>query len=73
MPKEFVVDMEETYPFGELGEVLNEDTKAVVRKALKFEGEEERAIIKQMVHFLKAARHESLINVERMLEGPGEV
>jgi hypothetical protein len=35
MPKEFVVVMEKMYPFGELGEVLAEDTKALVQKSLK--------------------------------------
>jgi hypothetical protein len=68
MPKEFIVDMANQYPFGELGEALSEGTKAIVKKTLKCSCENERDVIKQMVHFLKAAKHENLINVERILE-----
>jgi hypothetical protein len=35
MTQEFIVLMAEQYPFGELGEVLTEDTKALVKKTLK--------------------------------------
>lgn len=35
MPKEFLVPMAEQYPFGELGEVLTEETSVFVQKTLK--------------------------------------
>jgi hypothetical protein len=57
MLKEFLVAMGEQYPFGDMGEVLTEDTKVFVKKILKISCEEEREIIGNMTHFLKVARH----------------
>lgn len=57
MPREFIVLMGEQYPFGELGEVLTEDTRALVKKTLKISCEEQREIIRNMTHFLKVAKH----------------
>jgi hypothetical protein len=45
----------------------------MVKKSLRFGSEEEREMIRQMVHFLRAARHDSLVNLEKSLEGPNEV
>jgi hypothetical protein len=59
--------MEGTYPWGELGEVMHEDTRAMVKKTLRFGSPEERETIRQMVHFLRAAKHDSLINLEKSL------
>jgi hypothetical protein len=53
--------------------VLREDTCAMVKKSLRFNCEQERETIRQMVHFLKAARHDSLLNLEKVLEAPNEV
>ncbi len=57
MLKEFLVAMGEQYPFGDMGEVLTEDTKVFVKKILKISCEEEREMIGNMTHFLKVARH----------------
>lgn len=65
--------MEGSYPWGELAEVLREDTRAMVKKSLRFNSAEEREMIRQMVHFLRAARHPSLVNLEKTLEGQDEV
>jgi hypothetical protein len=73
MPKEFLVPMAEQYPFGELGEVLTEDTKVLVKKTLRISCAEEREIIGNMTHFLKVARHENLINLEQVVERKDEV
>lgn len=57
MPKEILVPMGKQYPFGDMGDVLTEDTKVFVKKILKISCEEEREIIGNMTHFLKVARH----------------
>jgi len=59
--------MSDSYPFGQLGETLTEDTKAHVIKTLHFSSEDQYDMIKQMVHFLKSAKHENLINIEKVL------
>lgn len=73
MSKQFLVPMAEQYPFGELGEVLTEDTQALVKKTLKISCEEQKEIIRNMTHFLKVARHECLINLENVVERKDEV
>jgi hypothetical protein len=55
------------YPFGELGEVINEDTSTSVLKRLHHTSEEEYELIQHMIHFLKAARHENLVNLKQVL------
>lgn len=56
-----------TFPWGELGEVMREDTRAMVKKNLRFGSPEERETIRQMVHFLRAVKHDSLLNLEKSL------
>ena len=40
-----------------------------MKKTLHFDNSEEYEMIKQMIHFLRAARHDNLVNIEKVLEG----
>ncbi len=66
MRQEVVLEMGEAYPFGELP--AQNALNVQVRKTLHLASEEERAVVSQMVHFLKSARHDYLVNLERVLE-----
>lgn len=41
MKKEFLIEMSESYPFGELGETITEETSINVVKKLSFSNEQE--------------------------------
>lgn len=61
------------YPFGELGETITEDTSIAVRKRLHYDSEQEYEIIRHMIHFLKVARHDNLVNLVKVLEDQNEI
>lgn len=67
MGKEFIIEMSSRYPFGELGETITQETSINVVKKLNFSSPEEYDMIQHMIHFLKAAKHENLVNVEKVL------
>ena len=67
MMKEFLVEMKENYPFGELGETITEGTSVKVVKTLPFNNPQEKNMIQQIVHFVKASKHDYLVNLISVL------
>lgn len=65
--------MSSQYPFGELGETITQDTSINVVKKLNFSSSEEYDMIQHMVHFLKAAKHENLVNLEKVLTNEDQI
>lgn len=66
MPKQVIVSMRDSYPFGECEECTNESTRVLVRKIYTVNMQERKQLLEK-VKLLRRLSNEHMIRVESVL------